>query len=544
MSKEGLSYLDALNRLASHFQETDSVEVGGFYDFIKDVWAYGYEHPEYFRLRYVELICRDVERALAEGKYYVCVLCRGFFKSTVLGHGFSVWRGLKMKGDVTIPYVSYAHKMSEYHTREIKRHIRSNPKLSSFMVDRSPDSEISCNYRIGGRSVIIEPAGLFAFKRGSHTDGALIADDLLRDPDNPLNLSQIVKVEEHFNRETIYIPNKGAPLILMGTPMTPDDLLTKVCNDERFISRVLPALNPAPDWEVLAPEIRSKEWLLREQQINPRAFSAEFLLSPYSTVLSYIGDNELKQVENSSLLNLNPNVFHELDSDFTFMGMDIGKKRHPTHIVVYISQANSPTLTQIASIFLDGWDYTEQARFANMVVKNFGVDKGYFDNTRSELEDRSLNSALEPIRFTQKNKRRMAQIFEQYIHDKKIAMIQDPRQHAQIVSVDNNLDAPQTPLGGHGDSMWSNALAMMCYNDTTRHGTTIIGDLSDWGNPRGTNVGIQSLRVPRNITTDNEKCPKCNESGGITPSGKCLLCYSDSFYEQFPRSNSDSNFPL
>ena len=88
-----------------------------------------------------------------------------------------------------------------------------------------------------------------------HVNGALIADDVLRDPDNPLNLGQLHKVEDHFLTESMFIPLKGVPVIVLGTPMLPGDLLTKLQEDERFVSRVLPALDPVPGRRVLMPEL-------------------------------------------------------------------------------------------------------------------------------------------------------------------------------------------------------------------------------------------------------------------------------------------------
>ena len=55
----------------------------------------------------------------------------------------------------------------------------------------------------------ITHGGLFSFKRGMHVNGALIADDVMRDPENPLNISQLTKVEDHFMTESLFIPLKG-----------------------------------------------------------------------------------------------------------------------------------------------------------------------------------------------------------------------------------------------------------------------------------------------------------------------------------------------
>ena len=89
--------------------------------------------------------------------------------------------------------------------------------------------------------------------QNTNVNGALIADDVLRDPENPLNNTQINKVEDHFLTESLFIPLKGVPVIVLGTPMMPGDLLSKLQNDDRFLARNLPALDPAPDRRVLMP---------------------------------------------------------------------------------------------------------------------------------------------------------------------------------------------------------------------------------------------------------------------------------------------------
>ena len=118
--------------------------------------------------------------------------------------------------------------------------------------------------------------GLFSFKRGMHVNGALIADDILRDPEIPLNIGQVTKVEDHFLTESLFIPLKGVPVIVLGTPMMPGDLLANLQKDDRFLARVLPALDPVPGRRVLMPELYSEDWLLQQQKARPKSFASEF----------------------------------------------------------------------------------------------------------------------------------------------------------------------------------------------------------------------------------------------------------------------------
>ena len=56
----------------------------------------------------------------------------------------------------------------------------------------------------------------------------------------------MAKIEDHFLTESLFIPNKGVPVVIVGTPMMPGDLLTILEKDERFVTRKLPALDPEP----------------------------------------------------------------------------------------------------------------------------------------------------------------------------------------------------------------------------------------------------------------------------------------------------------
>ena len=149
-------------------------------------------------------------------------------KSTILGYAFCVWRILNSPSDMSILYLSYSDGMSRYHISEMNRHIRGNPQLMEWMTDRSPNADYSFRYMVNGSRSEVMHGGLFSFKRGMHLNGALICDDLMRDPENPLNISSLSKIEEWFYTETLYIPNRNVPVIVLGTPMLPGDLLFKL----------------------------------------------------------------------------------------------------------------------------------------------------------------------------------------------------------------------------------------------------------------------------------------------------------------------------
>ena len=306
-------------------------------------------------------------------------------------------------------------------------------------------------------------------------NGALVADDILRDPENPLNIGQVTKVEEHFLTESMFIPLKGVPVIVLGTPMLPGDILAKLQDDERFKARVLPALDPVPGRRVLMPELYSEDWLLTQQKARPKSFASEFMLIPHFSTEAYFNEEEIIACEDASLKNASAVLRYETNNPI-YAGFDVGKKRHPSHLVIF--EQDGDTLKQIHQSFLEGWSYSDQIEYLNDVAKNFNLTKGYIDNTRGELEDRGLSRQWLPLTFSQKSKMTMGQIFEQFVHDKRVKLIKDERQTQQILSVNNELKAPDTPMG-HGDAFFSIAMALQAAHESQGL-YTLLGSASEW----------------------------------------------------------------
>tara|TARA_B100001123_G_C15213021_1_gene988067 strand:+ start:33 stop:1421 length:1389 start_codon:yes stop_codon:yes gene_type:complete len=367
--------------------------------------------------------------------------------------------------------------MARYHLSEINKTVNRNPQLKEWMVNRSPKADYSFRYYVNGNPVEIAHGGLFSFKRGMHVNGALIADDILRDPDNPLNLGQINKIEDHFLTESMYIPLKGVPSIVLGTPMLPGDLLTKLQSDDRFLARVLPALDPAPGRRVLMPELYTEEWLLQQQKARPKSFASEFLLVPHLSTQSYFEEEDIRKCEYPDLVNYSAYSKYEDESDLLFAGFDVGKKRHPSHLVIFRKRGS--TVEQVHQSWLDGWNYSDQIEYLNQVAENFNLQRGYIDNTRGELEDRGLDGVWSPMSFTQKSKNTMAQVFEQYVHSDTLKLLADERQRQQILSVNNELKAPEGPMG-HGDAFFSIAMALQAAYESSLYSVQSMGNVMDW----------------------------------------------------------------
>jgi|TARA_R110000803_G_scaffold61617_3_gene121553 hypothetical protein len=478
MADEVVTVADALARLSAGLSSTQKHSIGSFHEFILNIWSQSFERPELFDTWHVGVIAEDAERALADRKNYVAILPRFHFKSTLLGHAFSVWRLLTATRDMSILYLSYSDTMARYHISEINKTVNRNPILMDMLTARNSRAEFQFRYTVNSKPVEILHGGLFSFKRGMHVNGALIADDILRDPENPLQLGEINKIEDHFMTETMFIPNQTAPVIVLGTPMLPDDLLSKLQRDDRFISRVLPAFDPTPDRHVLMPSLYSEEWLLAQQNARPKSFASEFLLQPSFQTESYFNQEDISACEDSSLREFSVHKpYEKQENEQLFAGFDVGKKRHPSHLVIFSRIGDE--LRQLNQTWLDGWNYSDQIQFLNEVAQNFQLEKGYIDNTRGELEDRGLAQVWHPMVFTAKSKHTMAQVLEEFVHGGKLKLLKDQRQTQQIISVNNDLKAPVTPMG-HGDAFFSIAMATQAAYETTIFKYATLGSATDW----------------------------------------------------------------
>lgn len=528
--------------MADQLETNKKFAVGGFWDFVRDVWSQSFDTPELFNAWHVGQICEDVEYALGEGLHYVSVLPRAHYKSTILGHAFTVWRLLKLGTNSNTLYLSYSASMAQYHIGEMKKEVTRNPILMQWMNDKTPRGDFTFRYSVDGKVAEVLHGGLFSFKRGLHVNSALVADDILRDPDNPLAVGQMNKIQDHFMTESMFIPNQGCPIIVVGTPMIPGDLLTVLEKDERFFTRKLPALDPEPGRRVLFPDMYTEKFLLDTQKANPKSFASEFLLQPAFSTEAYFSYDEISKCEDSSLRSLSATTEHLFnEDDEIYAGFDVGKKRHPSHLVVF--KRNGSYLEQIHQSFLDGWDYSAQIEYLNDAAKNFNITRGYIDNTRGELEDRGLNSAWLPMSFTSKSKHTMAQIFEATVHNGTLKLLRDERQKQQILSVNNDLKAPVTPMG-HGDAFFSIGMALTAAHESGRYKIQDVGNLADAFESkkedesgvkkmmeRLQNAGKEGYNSTNPVEENHPDCPnpvctisECSPAVWVPENKLCLLC--------------------
>lgn len=479
-SNQGMSYIEAIKHLSNELTGAgkDTVEIGTFWEFVRDIWSLSFDKPELFSEWHVQYLAEDIEDAVSQGLHYCAILPRAHYKSTILGHAFSIWRILKMEKDMKILYLSYSDTMSKYHINEIKKEVGRNPVLKTLLEDKTPRSDYTFRMRYKGANVEIEKGGLFSFKRGMHLDGALIADDILKDPENPLEIGQVTKVEDHFMQESMFIPNKGAPIVVVGTPLLPDDILAKLEFDPRFRHRRLPVFNPIPGRRILAPGIFSEEELLVHQRAKPKAFASEFMLEPFYSSMTYFTKEDINKAVDPKLRNLHALTKHKFsDDEEVFGGFDVGKKRHPSHLAIFKRRGSN--IEQIHSSYLNGWNYNDQVEYINEIAENFGMTRGYVDNTRGELEDRGLSNTWIPQSFTPKMKANLAGIMEEIILSGRCKLLDDDQQNTQLMQVNNDLKATTT-VAGHGDAFFSVGMALQAAHETDLYGMVVVGDLQQW----------------------------------------------------------------
>ena len=521
-------------------RETEPLHVPeSFYEFTRDIWSQSnvYQTPAWFSEWHIKLVCDDIQWCLENTVNYCCMMPRGHLKSTIC-YSFLCWLMLRSDRPSDPFYLSYNYTMATHHMGEIKRIIESNPKLSPYFIDSTArNARFSFRYKIDNKYAEISPGGVFSFRRGRHTNTALIADDLLKDPTDPLDVTQVERVENVFFSEHIYIPNPGVITVVVGTPMAPRDLFYKLRTDERFFFRALPVRYPVPERPILAPGIRDAKWLDNMEKSNPSSFATEMMLSPRLSEDAYITENELFLCEDDSLKSLDVKIEHKLESTCTIAGFDVGKRRHPSHLSIYRTDPITNEVIQVCQKWLDGWNYEDQIALLNDVVVNFGINRAYFDGTRGELDERNIDPIWRSLSLQTKTRQSVAQSFETGVYSEKLRMIKDDRQHNQIIAVNVDFRAAEVAMG-HGESFWSNSLALYAHKEMTGgfgQSIEMVGDLGVMASQ--VNEMIATNEPNKNSIIHEGVCPNCGYSAGWIPEhNKCMICFtnglSDIMYHQ------------
>lgn len=368
-----------------------------------------------------------------------------------------------------IQYFSYNYSMASYHTAKIKRAIMCNPFFDEILDNKTQaESIISYKWREDGESITVTPRGLMEFKRGIHSDDVYV-DDPFQDPENKLVPTKIMKINDIMKTQILDMYQQQ--LHVSGTAQTQNDFFFDQDFTHRFAVKIQPAIIDESKKRVLWKEWANYEELMKKKkERGQKIFNQEYLCSPVYSEEAYIKANDYDNCVNSNLKNYKIDEWEKLkekriDTDLEdtdiYAGYDIGKKVHPSHFVIYEMIDNK--LIQRHSKWFDSVDYITQIEYIQEYIDAFGVIQCFYDSTRGELESLSeqgeLPAEFEPVHFTFKKKHAMATQLDKMISGKLIEFLPEQRQRNQILIVDNDLNAPETPEG-HGDSFFSNCLAV------------------------------------------------------------------------------------
>jgi len=366
-------------------------------------------------------------------------------------------------------YIMYSDELACEKIKRIKQYIQCNP-FFNHIRDLKPTAESIIEYLNGEHIVSVKPAGVQSFKRGKHPDG-VICDDILRDPQKKLDLTQIEKITQIFEAEITSLPKEGGFLHVVGTSQDETDIMFKL--------RTLPGWN----WKLCPAIIDRKKkivlWIekfpfdrlidIELNETGKKNFQREYQLQPVRSAEGYFSHGEIEARIDKQLKNYSP-YKKETDDAFgeCFAGADLGKKRHPSHLTVYEAVPDDDIiyLIQVASIWLDGVDFNNQIDIFKAAIRRFGISEMLWDNTRGEfegfMERGELPDEMKPFVFTAGGKEMIAAEFDKKVGNKTIILLNDERQTRSILSVDGNLQSPET-ADGHGDAFWSNALAVQAF---------------------------------------------------------------------------------
>ena len=387
---------------------------------------------------------------------------RKHLKSTTI-YAFIMWSIFKLEETTNERwlYMSYNQKMSMYHTENIKQLIKANPLFNGIIDNTLGNSSLDYSWKEDDR-FICSPNGILTFNRGWHGEG-VICDDILQDPTTPLNLTIISKINRIFMEQVMSLPKEGGQIHLVGTAQHAQDLFFQLKDNPSWNWGEYKAILNEKEKKTLWPELFSYERLvdIRINELGEKAFSKEYMCSPVWSEDAYFKRTELLSIVSKDL-KMEKNPAKHWKSGEIIAGLDIGKKAHPSHVAIFNKQNGQYTM--LFEKFLDGWDYTKQIEFLKGLKEFYLIDEIRYDNTRGEfepfMEQRIIDPRIwKPVVFGTQTKFQMASNFSRCVSNKTIKLLNSQRMVDSVLSVSNDLKAPETNIG-HGDAFWSISLAL------------------------------------------------------------------------------------
>jgi len=222
-------------------------------------------------------------RRLQSERHTLTEAPRGHLKSTLF-YGYLTWRLERMRNkSIKGIYFSSKRELAQMHLSLCKEYI----KACGIKAEDLTQAESYLRYRKGRHTFEVRPEGVLAASRGRHTD-IILLDDVVTDPDQPLQIQRVEKVTRIFKRK-IYpmLKDEETVVHVAGTPVTEEDLLAYLKKIPEFDCQSYPAISEAG--RVLWPEAYPLAMLERiKAAIGERAFGIEYLLHPARLADSFL----------------------------------------------------------------------------------------------------------------------------------------------------------------------------------------------------------------------------------------------------------------
>lgn len=429
----------------------------GFGWFIDNVFAYSFDKDTFITGQYIH----EIANRMNTYDWTMDISARDHFKSTRL-YAEIMFDIFTTDKDIECHYFSYQQGLSAYHLSKVKKMINGNPFFRNF-IDLSPMAVSVVHYHNGKAVYQAMPEGLLSFKRGIHAE-RIYVDDPLKDPENKLAPTVIYKINNVIKTEIFAMVKRNGKCRVVGTPQTNVDFFFDEGLRNRFNVSIKPAIVDELNEIVIFPEWKSFGDLIEIRNIlGVKTFNQEYMAQPSYSENSYIERTDLLQVVNKDL----PMSVGYDGNNEVVAGYDIGKKSHPAHLSIFERTRRKDGAyhyKQLLSKWFDGVEYKAQLEYLVLAVEIYKIDKLRYDNTRGEFEGFAeqglLPKCMEPVSFNMKTNNTMAVSMGTIINEGRIELINDVRQIDQMLQVNNDLQAVESPQG-HGDSFWSNALALL-----------------------------------------------------------------------------------
>ena len=390
-------------------------------------------------------------------------------KTTCQCLGYLAWRLWQIqameKPNYEIMLMSVKGELAAQQIRNLNRYIEYNPFYKEFEPTFKSDSYAEYKYR--DKTLMVYPEGIGSATRSLHPDEVYITDPHT-DPDRKdatLDPVEIVKTTQIFKRSIVHIPKDGGKLHVESTRISKHDIHGYCQSSALFKCRTWKAIINDAQKIILCPNMWTWDRLNALRNDSPADFEQEFQAVPLRSVMGYVNAEDLDAVIVPDSVNIDFEQNHEFTRTEVRGGYDLGKKAHPSHVSVFKYSGNGKK-EQIVSFWMDRMDYTDQLPIVEKMIDNLHIDSLPYDDTRGELtmlhEQGRLPPAMEPVIFNAKIKQSMARCLGSAIRKREILLLDDVRQTSQILNCDGDLKSESTS-DGHGDSFWSNALALQSF---------------------------------------------------------------------------------